>query len=130
MKLSKPVKILLTILPLILGLAVFVLPINSLAAGINNPMNTSQLNSVENIVNFILKVVIIIGGVVVFILFAVAGIIYLTGAGNEEQTGKAKKMMIDAAIGFVIVVAAWAIGKYIVKLVAGKNITDISNVTF
>ncbi len=47
---------------------------------------------------------------------AVAPIIpttYLSAAGNEDQTGKAKRMMIDAVIGLVLVLGSWAIARFI-----------------
>ncbi|MFA6423067.1 MAG: hypothetical protein WCW17_01290 [Patescibacteria group bacterium] len=131
MKLSKPIKILLTVLPLMIAALVMFTPVGSLAAISEPYKDTTKLNNVENIISFILKVVITIAAVVVFVLFAVAGITYVTGAGNEEQTGKAKKMMIDAAIGLAITVAAYALGKYVIVLIVGKDATSsISSVTF
>jgi len=57
--------------------------------------------------------VIVAAGAIFVILLLVGGIQYLTGSGNEEATGKAKKMMIDAVIGLIIVLAAWAIGQWV-----------------
>ncbi|MBI2589420.1 hypothetical protein HYW32_00075 [Candidatus Berkelbacteria bacterium] len=41
---------------------------------------------------------------------------YLTNAGNDEQTKKAKQLLIDAVIGMVIIVIAWAVGNYVLGL--------------
>ena len=49
------------------------------------------------------------------LMLLIGGITYLVGSGNEEQTGKGKKMMIDAIIGIFIVLASWAIGTYILN---------------
>ena len=61
----------------------------------------------------VFEFVIGIAGAIFVILLLVGGIQYLTGAGNDEQTGKAKKLMIDSIIGLVIVLAAWAIGTFV-----------------
>ena len=69
--------------------------------------------SVENVVTLIFNTIITISGVIFLIMLLIGGIQYLTGAGNEEATGKAKKMMIDAIVGLIIVLASWAIGTWI-----------------
>ncbi|MBI2589425.1 hypothetical protein HYW32_00100 [Candidatus Berkelbacteria bacterium] len=43
-------------------------------------------------------------------------VMYLTNAGNDEQTKKAKQLLIDAVIGMVIIVIAWAVGNYVLGL--------------
>lgn len=70
-------------------------------------------NTVSNIVGSIFSIVIAAAGVIFIILFLVGGIQYLSSAGNEEATGKAKKLLIDAIIGLVIVLAIWALGRWI-----------------
>jgi hypothetical protein len=37
----------------------------------------------------------------------------MTAAGNEEQITKAKKTMTAAAIGLIIILAAWGIAIYV-----------------
>lgn len=69
--------------------------------------------SVEEIVSNVFTFGITIGGIIFFVLFLIAGISYLTGAGNDEQTGKAKKQMVDAIIGLVLVLGAWAIARFV-----------------
>ena len=61
----------------------------------------------------IFNFVITIGAIIFVILFLVGGIQYLTAAGDTEATGKAKKILVDAIIGLVIILAAWAIGNFI-----------------
>ena len=71
--------------------------------------------SVKNVVTLIFNTIITISGVIFLIMLLIGGIQYLTGAGNEETTGKAKKMMIDAIVGLIIVLASWAIGTWILN---------------
>ena len=47
-----------------------------------------------------------IGGSIVVIGWVIAGILYLTAAGSPEKTGIAKKALIAAVIGTVLVVFA------------------------
>jgi len=47
-------------------------------------------------------------------MLLVGGIMYLSGAGNEDQTGKAKKIMIDAVIGLFIVMSVYAISSFVI----------------
>ena len=61
----------------------------------------------------VLTIIISISGVIFIILLIIGGFMYLTGAGNEEQTGKAKKLMLDAIIGLILTLIAWAAGNWI-----------------
>ncbi|TSC93248.1 MAG: Uncharacterized protein CEN89_152 [Candidatus Berkelbacteria bacterium Licking1014_7] len=72
-----------------------------------------QYTEVSQIVNVVFNTVIIAAGAIFVILLLVGGIQYLSGAGNEEATGKSKKLMIDAVVGLIIVLAAWAIGTWV-----------------
>ena len=71
--------------------------------------------TLDSIITLIFNTIITISGVIFLIMLLIGGIQYLTGAGNEETTGKAKKMMIDAIVGLVIVLASWAIGTWILE---------------
>lgn len=56
------------------------------------------IDIVTNAMLWILAIVGIIG----VIGFAIAGILYLTAAGNEEQIEKAKKAMLMSIVGVVV----------------------------
>ena len=71
--------------------------------------------TLDSIITLIFNTIITISGVIFLIMLLIGGIQYLTGAGNEETTGKAKKMMIDAIVGLIIVLASWAIGTWILE---------------
>ena len=43
---------------------------------------------------------------------------YLLGAGNEEKTGKAKKLMVDAVIGVALTASAYGIGQFVLNLLS------------
>lgn len=70
-------------------------------------------------VNFILPYL----AVAAFAAFVYAGILYVTAYGNDEQLGKAKKIMIYAAIGLIIVILSYSI----VNLLTESLVKEISN---
>jgi hypothetical protein len=58
-------------------------------------------------------------GVVAVIILVIGGFWYITSAGNEEQAEKGKKAIINAIIGLVVVILAYAI----VTIISGTLIT-------
>lgn len=73
-------------------------------------------------VRTIFDVVIVVASIAFTVLFLVGGIQYLTASGNEESSGKARKLLLDAIIGLIIVLASWAIGGWIInQLAPGLN---------
>ena len=83
------------ILFLVLVIGVLILPFISSAQGSGELC--SMIGRVENTVWKI-------GGSIIVIGWVIAGILYLTAAGNPEKTGIAKKAMIAAIIGTILVV--------------------------
>lgn len=77
------------------------------------PTNTGLFQNLSQTINTIFSFVILLAGIIFVILFLVGGVQYLTAAGNDEQTGKAKKLLVDAIVGLVLVLAAWAIGNFV-----------------
>ena len=74
----------------------------------------------EKIFNFVFGA----AGVIFVVLFLVGGIQYLTSAGNEEASTKAKKLLIDAVIGLVIVVVSYAAARWILQGIGG-TVSDV-----
>lgn len=75
----------------------------------------TRFGSVSDAVSTIFNTVIAAAAAIFVILLLVGGVQYLSAAGNEEATAKAKKLLVDAVIGLIIVLAAWAIGKFILS---------------
>lgn len=75
----------------------------------------SRFGSVNQAVNTIFNTVIAAAAAIFVILLLVGGVQYLGAAGNEESTAKAKKLLIDAVIGLIIVLAAWAVGRFVLS---------------
>lgn len=72
-----------------------------------------KFGSVRQALDTIFNLVFAIAGAIFVILLIVGGIQYLTAAGNEENTTKARRLLVDAIVGLIIVLAAFAIGKFI-----------------
>jgi len=79
------------------------------------PKGVTGFDTLPETITTLFNFVIILASVIFVVLFLVGGIQYLTAAGNEEATGKAKRLLVDAIIGLVIVLAAWAIGNFILN---------------
>jgi hypothetical protein len=78
------------------------------------PNNWSIPNNICDWVEIIFQLVITIGAIMAVILFLIGGIQYLVAAGNEEATSKAKRLLLDAIIGLVLVLAAWAFASFLI----------------
>ena len=66
----------------------------------------AQAPPVPDMVENIENAFITIGGSIVVIGWIIAGILYLTSAGNPEKTGIAKKALFAAVIGTALIILA------------------------
>ena len=78
-------------------------------------------DSPSGLANKALQLIFYLGLLGLFVMMAAGGFLYVTGAGNDEQTGKAKSMMINAAIGFAIISAAYVIVRQIISMLTGTS---------
>ncbi|NBS41459.1 hypothetical protein EBS80_02260 [bacterium] len=60
-----------------------------------------------------ISVVLGICGMLFVILLVYAGVLYLTSQGEEGNVKKAKKLITSAVLGIIIIVAAYAITRYL-----------------
>ena len=86
----------------------FVVPPDGTAIGLKN---ATVFDLVGNVMNWLLGLV----GIFAVIGFVIAGVLYLTAAGNAEQAEKAKTVMTYAIIGLVVAL----VGLIVVNAVAG-----------
>ena len=66
---------------------------------------TSLRSIVLTILNFFLAFL----GLVAVIMVIYGGVLYVTSAGNEENVGKAKKILMYAVVGIVIILLSFAL---------------------
>jgi magnesium-transporting ATPase (P-type) len=70
---------------------------------------------IGRVIGFVLSFV----GVLFLILMIYAGLTWMTAGGNKEQVGKAKSLMINATLGLIIVMGAYALTAFI-----GQQLTN------
>jgi len=58
-------------------------------------------------------------GAIFVVMFLIGGLKYLTSAGNEESASKAKKLLMNAVIGIVIILSSYAIASYVLTQLGG-----------
>ena len=80
-------------------------------------------DSIAGLVGFIFTTVISLSGAIMLIMLLFGGVTYLTAGGNDENTAKAKKIMLNAIIGLIIVLASYGIGTWILAVVSGGSIS-------
>jgi len=82
--------------------------------------NASPEDMVVSVINWILGIL----ALVAVVMILVGGFKWMTAGGNEEKTEGAKKLLIAALIGLVIILAAWGISVYVIN-----NVLDFTNAT-
>lgn len=68
---------------------------------------------VTRFIGKVFNIIITIGEVAFIIMLLVGGVMYITSGASEGQAEKAKKLIINAGIGVVILLAAWGIASWI-----------------
>lgn len=96
-------------------------------SGLKNTSNQAgyDTNNVKTPESYISKIITIILSFigVLFLGFTIyAGITWMTAAGKEEKVTKAKEMMSESIIGLIIVLVAYALTYFIIKMTSGTLI--------
>jgi len=81
---------------------------------------TEQMASYDKNPNFlatkagtIISLILSFVGVLFLILMIYAGILWMTASGNDQQISKAKSLLINAVIGIIVVLSAYALTTFI-----------------
>lgn len=64
----------------------------------------------------IIRVALGLIGIVLVVIIIYGGYLWMTAGGNEEQIAKAKKVLINAVIGLIIILSAYAIVWFIMRM--------------
>jgi len=72
---------------------------------------------IVRIINYVVGLV----GIILLVMLIYGGVMYMTSAGNEDQAGKAKKVLTYAIIGIVIVAFSFLITQFIVGALTGSG---------
>ena len=83
------------------------LEVTAKAAGFGEP------KSIAEIVGAIISIFLSFLGIIFLILIIYGGFIWMTSGGNEAKVLKAKKILTQAVIGLIIILASYAITNFV-----------------
>ncbi len=91
---------------LVLSLIGIILPFTTKADWTEGMLNATESNlpsgSITGIITNIMQWILALIGVIAIIAFVIAGIIYLTSAGDEDRAQQAKRAMTYSIIGVIV----------------------------
>lgn len=70
-------------------------------------------NAIPNLIGSIVAVALSFVGAIFFLLILYAGFLWMTAFGSSEKVDRAKSILEHAAVGLVIVLAAYAISRFV-----------------
>ena len=86
------------------------------------PNNTGlPAGSISGIINTIMQWLLGLIGVIAVIAFVIAGILYLTAAGDEDRMQQAKRAMIYAIIGVIVALVGLVILKAVYAMLGAST---------
>ncbi len=80
-----------------------------------------SMGAVMEIIQRLLNAGISFAIVIFVIIFAWAGFLFISSVANPESKNLAKKMLMNAAVGLLIVLAAWLIVDFVMKTLYNPN---------
>jgi len=78
--------------------------------------NTTLANALSTILTWFFGFL----AAITLVLVIYAGVLYLTAGGNEEQTKRAKTILIDAVAGLIVILIAFALVNWVGNIIKGK----------
>ena len=85
------------------------------AAGQSNCNTKTATSSLNKTIRQIINILSIIAGVIAVIMLIVGGVRYVTSAGNDQAVAGAKRTIMYALIGLIIVALAQIIVRYVLR---------------
>ncbi|OGY86200.1 MAG: hypothetical protein A2233_01035 [Candidatus Kerfeldbacteria bacterium RIFOXYA2_FULL_38_24] len=79
----------------------------------------------RDIVQLAINVFLSLLALIAVVLILVGGFQWMTAGGNDEKVGAAKKRLISALIGLVIIFAAWAIVLFAFSQISSATETKV-----
>ena len=82
---------------------------------IEEPLGLPSMD-IRTIIANIIRVALSLVGIILVVIIMYGGFLYMTAGGNEEQIGRAKDILKNAVIGLAIILSAYAIVLFIMKM--------------
>lgn len=77
--------------------------------------------SIPEIIAALIGTVLSFVGIIFFCLIIYAGFSWMTSGGNEEKIYRARSILQNAIVGLIIVMASYAITRFIVQVLVGAT---------
>jgi hypothetical protein len=84
---------------------------------------TADASDINKLIAVVIQDVLGLLGIIFLILVIYGGVNWMTAEGDEEKVKKARKIVTNATIGLVIVIAAYAISYFVVNALSSKTLT-------
>ena len=88
---------------------------NTIQGPLKGP-NEIPINNLGDIISIVLKLIIPLGGIVLFFVLVISGIGIMTSAGNPEKLKTAGARITSAIIGFVLLILTYVIINFVSKI--------------
>lgn len=112
------------IISLVLGFAMMLTPVLALAqftqpsgAGSGLPDTFGGASNITQLILSIINILLALAGLIAVLVLIIGGFRYVTSFGNEEAVDKAKKMILNAIIGIVVIILAFVIVRIVSNVV-------------
>ncbi len=80
-------------------------------------------NFIESYLGQILTIIFSLLGILFFGLTLYAGFLWMTAQGNDSKISEAKKMLVNAIIGLIVILASYAITYFVISTIQKNNST-------
>ena len=88
---------------------------------------TANAVSLPILIGRIIDIVVGLTGIIVFLLFVYAGVIWMTAQGDTGKVEKARGILTAATIGLIIVLSAFAITNFVVTQLDDATNSALNN---
>lgn len=78
-------------------------------------------STVSQLILTIINIILALAGLIAVLILIIGGFRYVTSFGNEEAVEKAKKMIINAVIGIVIIILSFVIVRVVSNFALHPN---------
>ncbi|MDD4900992.1 MAG: pilin [Patescibacteria group bacterium] len=124
-KLLKKIVVLAMALFMLTPVFAVALPVQAVTTGWGEAANNADVNSIGNTIGLgnrdpraiaasVINVILGFLGIIAVVIILLGGFKWMTGGGNEDKVGEAKKLIIAGVVGLVIILASWGIATFVI----------------
>jgi hypothetical protein len=102
-------------------LTIFALPIvvSAVDFGLTDANPGLSESSLKDAITNVITILLSFLGIIAVIMILWGGFIYMTAAGEEAKTDKAKKIITSGIVGIIIIMAAWILANFVITTIGG-----------